>query len=150
MKATVAYYSKTGHSRKIARGIGDALGLPIVDIAKNQVLEPVDSLFIVSGIYAGKAAPEMMNFVNQLDERTVGKVYLITSSLIGKTFQNDVRDVLTEKGITVDPEEFTCRGGFLFFGMSHPNKNEIQGSVEYTAKMMAAQAASGQNVQSAA
>lgn len=133
-KAAIAYHSKTGHSRKIAEAIGNTLGLPVTKITDKQ--ETADLLFLVGGIYGGRSDPAMLDAVAQLESADIKQVVLLTSSADAKTKQGMVRDILERKGIAVDEEEFNCRGSFLFFGMKHPDKNDIENAVAFVKKKL--------------
>jgi len=47
MKCSIIYYTKTGHSRKIAKAIAQELGIEAQDVKSNPVMKDVDLLFIV-------------------------------------------------------------------------------------------------------
>lgn len=136
MKTEVIYLSKTGHSRKIARAIAAELHRPPGDINGNPRLSDVDLLFIVGGIYGGVSAPKMLEYAENLKNVYVKKVALVTSCAGANTKQDQVRTILEKNGITVMPEEFVCRGGFLFFHLGHPDKKEVANAVAFAKKMV--------------
>jgi flavodoxin len=131
MKKDILYYSILGHSKKIARAIAKEFQIKAHDIRENPELEDVDLLYIVSGIYGGKSAPELLAFLNTLDNQQVNRAVLLTSSGGKTTRAAEVRAVLTEVGIPVSEQEFTCQGAFLYFGMGHPNKTDIQNALDF-------------------
>lgn len=131
MKTVVVYNSKTGHSRKIARAVADALGIEAIDSKSDPMVENVDTLFIVGGIYGGKSNPALVDFASRLDSSTVRKVALITSCASRKFFQTEVRSTLVTRGIDVVTEEVVCWGGFLFSGWGHPNQEDFQSAIEF-------------------
>jgi len=134
MKNSVIYASKTGHSRKIANAVASELKVDAYDVKKTPILENVDILYIVGGIYAGKSAPEMIDYLKTLSEKNVKRAVLLTSSASKKGRQNDVRKILTDNGIAVSEEEFKCRGGFLIIAIGHPNSEDIKNAVEFVKK----------------
>lgn len=134
MKKAVVYASMTGHSKKIANAISKELGVEPQNVKSNPTLGKVDVLFIVGGIYGNESMPEMINFVNQLEKEQVKKVVLITSRTSKSGTQASLRKVLEEKGLCVEPEEYLCRGSFLFIGLGHPNKKEIEEAVQFAKK----------------
>ena len=131
MNNAVIYYTKLGHSKKIAQAIADELGKKAQDIRENPEIHNVDSLYVVSGIYGGKSAPELLEFLKTLDNQKIKSAYLLTSSGGKTTPAAEVRAVLTELGIPVAEEEFTCQGAIFFFGMGHPNKVDIQNAIHF-------------------
>jgi len=131
MKTAILYRSMTGHSKKIARAIAKAIETEPLNVKKKPPLpENIDLVFIIGGIYSGKSLPEMTNYVKALKPENVAKAVLITSSMMDKTGQDEVRQILTDNGIEV-LDEYRCCGNFLFLKMGHPNKKEINGAVEF-------------------
>ena len=131
MEIALIYQTKTGHSKKIANAIVENLQIKAEDIKTNPILNQVDLLFIVGGIYGGQSLPELISYVNNLDSTMVKKVALITSSA-GKTVkQASIRDILVENNIEVLEEEFVCQGSFLVVGFRHPNKADIDAAIAY-------------------
>ena len=134
MNLAVIYYTKLGHSKKIAQAIANELGVKAQDIRDNPELINMDKLYIVSGIYGGKSAPELLEFLENLDGQQIKRAYLLTSSGGKTTRAADVRAVLTEIGIPVAEEEFTCQGAIFLFGMGHPNNTDIQNAIQFVQK----------------
>lgn len=131
MKTALIYVSKTGHSKKIAEAIATGLGIKAEDVKTTPKLNDVDLLFIVGGIYGGQSLPELTDYIKTIDKNMVKKVALITSCVSKKSKQVVVRELLTSKDIEVVTDEFICQGNFLFFGLGHPNKKEIEDAVTF-------------------
>lgn len=141
MKTALIYSTMTGHSKKIANAIANQLQIQAENIKTNPQLQGVDLLFIVGGIYGGKSQPKLLDYVNKLDSSQVKKVALITSCASNETRQEKVRECLIGKNIEVVGEEYICKGSFLFFGLGHPNKTEIENSVEFAKTVFKKQSA---------
>ena len=60
----------------------------------------------------------------------VGRVILLTSST-RKAAQGSLRATLETAGHTVDPEEFLCKGGFLFLAIGHPNRADLDEAARF-------------------
>ena len=131
MKNAVIYYTKLGHSKKIAQAIANELGVKAQDIRENPEIKDVNLLYIVSGIYGGKSAPALLDFLKTLDRQQVNKAYLLTSSGGKTTPAAEVRETLTDLGIPVADEEFTCQGAIFFFGLGRPNHTDIQNAIQF-------------------
>lgn len=131
MKIGIIYYSILGNSKKIAQAIAQKFQVEALDIRKNRELLDIDLLYIVSGIYGGESAPELLEFLKTIRSQQVKRAVLLTSSAGKTTPAAGVRAVLTQLGIPVTEEEFTCQGAFLFVGMGHPNKNDIQNAIAF-------------------
>jgi flavodoxin len=137
MKIAVLYLSKTGHSKKIAEAVAAGMGVQAQSVKDNPELSGIDLLFIAGGIYAGKSDPKLLKYLGTLSREQVKRAALISSSR-GKSKQDMVRDTLTGKGIQVLADEYICQGSFLFFGMGHPNAQEIAGAIAFAKKLSAA------------
>lgn len=129
MKAKVVYATMTKHSKKLAEAIARELNLTAENVKDNPVIEDLDLLYIVGGIYGGESGPDMISFVSKL-ENQVKKAVLVTSCCSKKATQNRVRQILMEQGIEV-MNEFICQGSFLILGMGHPNKKDVEDAVEF-------------------
>ena len=137
MNISVIYATMTGHSRKIAAKVAEALGTTVANVKTNPALEDIDLLFIVGGIYGGQSSAALTAFVEKLEAGRVKNACLITTSLSLKTKQDNLRKALEEKGVNI-VEEIACKGSFLWlFGFSHPNKGDLRRVTE-KAKTIAA------------
>jgi len=140
MRTAVVYLTRSGHSRTIAQAIATALQVPAQDIKTGPKLSGVDLLFVVGGIYAGGSDPAMMAYAEALDRGMVKKAALVTSCASGKNRQDALRAALERKGIEVLPDEFVCKGRFLFLRIGHPDKTEIANAVSFAQVIVAEQA----------
>ena len=134
MKIALIYISKTGHSSKIAKAISEALQIEAYDVKTNPKLNGIDLLFIVGGIYGGQSNPELITYIKNIDKSMVNKVALITSCVSKKAKQDVVKDLLIKNNIEVLTNEFICQGNFLFIGLGHPNRTDIDNAVSYAKK----------------
>lgn len=134
MKHIVIYATMTGHSKKIANAIASDLGCKAVNIKENPVLEPVDVLYVVGGVYGGQSLPDLIKYLENMDGSIAKKAVIITSSASVVAKQEQARSILEQKGIEVLEEEYTCKGAFLIMGLGHPNKEEIKKAVEFAKK----------------
>ena len=137
MNTALAYFSVTGHSKKIGSAVSAALQIPSMDLKTDVIPAGLDCLFLVGGIYAGKSDPRLLQKLEALQSGQPGLVVLLTSSAAGSTRQEQVRELLASKGISVHPDEFTCRGSFLIFHLGHPNTTEIASAVAFARRVLA-------------
>ena len=133
-KIRMIYATKTGHSKKIAEAMGKALYVKAEHVSTRPVLEDVDLLFIVGGIYGGESLPLLLNFVKALDRGKVKRAVLVTSCATKKHRQDSVRKLLQQKGIEV-LDEIICPGSFLFIRFGHPNKRDIEEAVNFALRI---------------
>ncbi|MDD3187548.1 MAG: flavodoxin domain-containing protein [Bacilli bacterium] len=130
MKETIIYSTITGHSKRIALKIKEALNIEIFNIKENPNLSNIETLYIISGIYGGKSSEELVKYVQDFKNKQFKKVVLITTACGKNEKQKEIRKILEEKEIFVSSDEYTCPGSFLIFGC-HPNKKDINKLIEY-------------------
>jgi flavodoxin len=135
MNTRLVYCTKTNHSKKIADAISTACSIPAENVTSNPVIKKVDLMILVGGIYGSQSLPEMIHFVQSLDQKSVRKVALMTSCVSKRHTQKEVRNILMNKGIVV-VDEFICQGNFLFFGLGHPNKTDMENAVIYAKEVI--------------
>lgn len=121
----IVYATKTNHSKKIAKAIGEKLNQKVYNVSECKETKRMDLLFVIGGIYGGESLPSLIEFVKGLSGDDIKKVVLITSSLTKAKGQESLRKLLEEKGIKV-VKEIMCKGSFLFFGLGNPSKKEIE------------------------
>ena len=73
MKIAVRYYTKTGHTKKLAEAVAGAVGAEALPIS-TPVSEPVDILFLGNSYYAFSIDPEVRTFIRTLDRNKVGRI----------------------------------------------------------------------------
>lgn len=135
MKVAVVYFSKTGHSKKIANAIAASFGIQALDLGSSPQLDTVDMLYVVGGIYANTNDPKMLTAIKELDAAKVKKAVLVTSCVSKRMKQDQARQALQQKGIEVVTDEYVCQGSFLFIGMGHPNQAELDEAVSFAKKI---------------
>lgn len=133
-KIGIVYASKTGHCKKIAKAIGKTLNIEPKNIKDNSSLEDMDLLFIVSGIYGGESLPEVLKFAENLDNKKVKRVALITSSTSKKKGQGNLLKILEGKNIQV-VDELLSQGSFLIMKLGHPNRQDIKEAEDFSIRI---------------
>jgi len=134
VKTKIIYFTKTGHSLKIAKRIEKEMQVEALNVKDHPNLENVDLLFVVGGIYGGKSDPKLLNYIDTLNGGSVKKAVLMTSCTGMKNSQDEVRQRLEAKGVEVSKDEFMCKGNFLIFGWGHPNKEDLKNAVDFAKK----------------
>lgn len=133
-KIGIVYATMTKHSAKLATAIGRALRVSAQNVKDNPAQEDVDLLFIIGGLYSGESRPELLAYVRGLDSRAVRRAALVTSCVTKKHGQDCVRAILKEKGIEV-AGEFLCQGNFLWMGLGHPNKADMEEAARFASRI---------------
>jgi flavodoxin len=135
MNIKLVYYTKTGHSKKIAEAVGKALSLEPHNIADDPKIFGTDLLFIVGGIYNGVSAGEVVQFGEKLRPAMTQKVAIITSSAFGKDTQQQLSMTLKSNYIEV-VGECMVRGGFTIISMGHPNKQDFNTATDFAKNLI--------------
>jgi hypothetical protein len=137
LKTAVIYFSRTGHSQRIAEAVAENLGVEALNIKEKPYLNEVDLLYVVGGIYSSRSSPELQSYLmNIVTSSQVKQAVILTSCLSNSTKQHEIRAVLRMLGIDVDPDEFVCKGSFLFFGKGHPNDDDVNNAVAFSNRML--------------
>ncbi|MBQ9669255.1 MAG: hypothetical protein IJV45_11030 [Prevotella sp.] len=123
MKKAIRYYSKFGHTRKMAAIVSEKVGVPAESIEK-PITEHVDVLYFGSAIYAAVVDWRVKKYIKTLSPELVGRVVCFSSAAIIESNYPKVKALFEAQGITVDEREFTCRGSMGPLHAGHPNQQD--------------------------
>ena len=138
MKAAVRYYTKTGHTKRLAEAVAEAAGCEALPIS-TPVTEPVDILFLGNSYYAFSIDPEVRKFVASLDKNLIGKIVNFGSAaMLNSTFKK-VKAEADKVGIPMDEREFHCRGEFKGIHKGRPNEEDLAEVKAFAASVMSAE-----------
>ncbi|MBR2134293.1 MAG: flavodoxin [Eubacterium sp.] len=134
MKFAVRYYSKTGHTTKLAKAIADAVGVEAktVDV---PLEEDVDILFLGSAVYATALDANVKQFIDSINVN-VGKVVSFSSAAILSGTYKQVKAACEKKGIAVADEEFFCKGQFKMIAKGRPNAQDEADAAAFAKKFL--------------
>ncbi|MBP3688885.1 MAG: hypothetical protein J6I54_02755 [Bacteroidaceae bacterium] len=121
MKTAIRYYSKFGHTRKMAATVSGKLGVPAESIER-PVTEHIDTLYFGSAIYAAVVDWRVKKFIKTLTPDKVGRVICFSSAAIIDSNYQKVKALFEKQGIPVDERQFTCRGSMGPIHAGHPDK----------------------------
>lgn len=124
MKIAVRYFSKFGHSKQMADVVGEVLGVK-PESTDVLISEPIDTLYVGSGVMIGKISNNMAEFLSSLRPEKVKRVVCFGSSAIISSPVPQMRKLLEANGINVDERSFTCRGSMGPIHAGHPNKKDL-------------------------
>lgn len=124
MKTAIRYYSKFGHTAKMANIVGELTNTR-PELATVRLTESVDTLYLGAGVFLGKVDNSIVEFIKTLTPDMVKRVVCFGSCAIIKSPVPQMREMLQAKGITVSEKEFTCRGSMGPVHMGHPNKKDL-------------------------
>jgi flavodoxin len=136
MNTAVAYFSRTGNTKKVAEAIASAARCSAQAISEYDAGKPVDVLFIGGSIYGGKLEPSLEEFIRSLSPGRVGKAVVFSTHVSGDKANALVRAALSTQNIPVAEECYSCKGVFLLFNMGHPNGAELEDAGKFAASMI--------------
>ena len=124
MKTAIRYYSKFGHTAKMARIIGE-LTNEDPQLATVPLSEPVDTLYLGAGVFLGKIDASIAQFIATLTPDMVKRVVCFGSCAIIKSPVPLMAELLKAQGITISEQQFTCKGSMGPVSMGHPNQHDL-------------------------
>ncbi|MBO6034166.1 MAG: hypothetical protein J6Q22_22505 [Prevotella sp.] len=133
MKTAIRYYSKFGHSARMAQVIGEVAGVKPESV-ESPLTDEVDILFIGAGVFLGKVNGSIKEFARTLNPQKVKKVVCFGSSAIIESPVPQMRKIFEELGFSVDTDSFTCRGSMGPIHSGHPNAADLKSLREFVNK----------------
>ena len=131
MKTAIRYYSKFGHSKKMADVIAGVTGVS-PDTVAAPVNEETDILFLGAGVFLGRVDKSVSAFIGNLDPSKVKCVVLFGSSAIIDSPVPQMRKKLEERGIAVADRSFSCKGAMGPVHSGHPDDNDLNELKKFT------------------
>lgn len=125
MKTAIRYYSKFGHTRKMATVVSEEIGVEPLTI-EIPITEPVDVLYLGSAVYASVIDWRVKKFIKTLTPDLVKRVICFSSAAIMDSNYPKIRKLLEIQHIIVDDREFTCRGSMGPIQAGHPNDEDLE------------------------
>lgn len=134
MTISIRYFSKFGHSAKMAEVISQVTGAKPETVAQ-PINEPVDTLYLGSGVFLGKISADMVSFIKTLTPEKVKRVVCFGSCAIIKSPVPQMRSLLQAQGINVDEQSFTCKGSMGPLHAGHPNAQNLENLKQFIQKI---------------
>ena len=123
MVKAIRFYSKFGHTRKMAAIVAEEVGVPAETIEK-PITEHVDVLYFGSAVYAAVVDWRVKKFIKTLTPELVGHVICFSSAAIIESNYPKIKELFEAQGIQVDERQFTCRGSMGPIKAGHPNQED--------------------------
>ena len=124
MNTAIRYFSKFGHSAKMAEVVSQVTGAKAETVAV-PISQPVDTLYLGSGLFLGKISAEMVSFIKTLTPDKVRHVVCFGSCAILESPVPQMRQLLEAQGMNVDERSFTCRGSMGPLHARRPNQQDL-------------------------
>lgn len=128
MNIAVRYYSRSGNTKKVADAIAKAAGVEAKDCSV-PVQENTDLLFLGGSVYGFGLDEHTKDYIEHLSAGNVKAVSVFGTSAIVKTGNQEMKNLLTAKGMNVLKREFYCRGAFTVMHRGHPDAGDLNQAV---------------------
>ena len=123
MEIQVIYFSRTGHTKKVAEAIASELGVKTEDV-KNARLNENALVFLGSGCYGNRPAEIMIKFIED-NNFTSKNVALFGTSASGEGIEvKEMEDILNSKEACIKGK-FFCKGKFLLANRGRPSDEDL-------------------------
>jgi len=133
MEFQVIYFSKTGHTKKVAEAIASQLGIE-ADNVKDAKLKKDALVFLGSGCYGNKPAKIMTKFIedNIFKSRNVA---LFGTSGSGNGLEViEMENILDTKKACIKGK-FFCKGKAFFINWGRPNNEDLNEAKKFAQLM---------------
>ncbi|MBQ8097365.1 MAG: hypothetical protein IJ243_09840 [Prevotella sp.] len=125
MTIAIRYFTKFGHSAKMAEVVSQTTGAKAEPVSV-PIAEPVDVLYLGAGVLLGRISGDMTSFIRTLTPEKVKHVVCFGSCAIIKSPVPQMRSLLEAQGVAVDERSFTCKGSMGPLHAGHPNKQDLE------------------------
>ena len=114
MKTAIRYFSKFGHTEKMAKIVGELTNTR-PELATVRLSEPVDTLYLGSGVLLGKVDNSIVEFINTLTPDKVKNVVCFGSSAIIKSPVPQMREMLQQGASPFQRKSFHAKARWDLF-----------------------------------
>ena len=134
MRTDVRYYSKNGHTQKLAQAIAGAVGAEAKSV--DQPLEKfADVVFLGASVYGGKPDPAVVKFIAD-NARNIGKIVVFGTACTGKSTFAAIKSAAAGQAVKTAEMYFQCKGEFLFLNKGRPNEQDCADAAEFAKKQV--------------
>jgi flavodoxin len=135
MSIEVRYFSRSGHTKKVAEAIAQAAGVVAKDCSV-PLRGQVDLLFLGGAVYWGGADKQLKAYVEQLDPKAVKRVVVFGTSSIVEESTRELERMVLAKGIPVSEQHFHCWGAFAALHRGHPDSADLREAATFAKAVM--------------
>lgn len=130
----IRYYTKTGHTEKLALAIAEELNIKAEKI-NVPLPEKTDILFLGCSYYAFDIDSSVKEFIESNKENISAIVCFGTSAMM-KSMLKPLRKVINNTGITLLEDEFHCRGQFKIMHKGRPDADDINAVKQFASDVL--------------
>ncbi|MCD7782055.1 MAG: flavodoxin [Methanosphaera sp.] len=130
MDIAIRYYSKTGHTKKLAQAISEVTNVEALSIS-HKLESNVDILFLGTSIYGNSIDPQIPGFFDSIDVK-VGKIVNFSTAGTNISTYEKIKQLASQYDIELSQQEFHCLGEFGGMNLDKPDSNDIENIKEFT------------------
>ncbi len=135
MTIEVRYHSRGGKTKRLAEAVAAAAGVTAKPVSA-KLPGSTDLLFLCTAPYAFDVDPEVKAFIKGIGVHVSAAATVLSSAAV-KSIHKYVTPLFREKHIALLPQEFSCRGEFLFLHKGRPNADDLEAAAEFARKVIA-------------
>ena len=137
MNFAVRYYTRSGHTEKLAQAIAEKVQVKAESISV-PLADKADILFLGCSYYAFDMAQEVKDFIAGNKDK-IGEIVCFGTSAMMKSMKKPMKKVTEAYGVKLSEEEFHCRGEFKFTNKGRPNADDIESAALFAERVVKAQ-----------
>lgn len=136
MNVAIRYYTRSGHTEKLAKAIADKIQVKAENISV-MLAEKADILFLGCSYYAFDMDSAVKSFIAE-NKDNIGKIVCFGTSAMMKSMKKPMKKVTEAYGIKLADEEFHCRGEFKIVNKGRPNAEDLQNAALFAERVVKA------------
>ena len=134
MRVEVRYYTRNGHTQKLAEAIAQAVGAEAKSV--DRPLEKfADVVFLGASVYAGKPDAHVVDFL-KANAKNIGKIVVFGSSCGGKSAYASIKSAAANSAVKTAEMFYHCKGEFLFLNKGRPNEQDCAEAAQFAQKQV--------------
>ncbi len=123
MSIAVRYYTESHNTEKLCKAAAEAIGVEALGVDV-PLEEPVDKLILGSSPYKFAIPDQVKDFLNE-NKNKIGEIYLISCPALWESSMKYIEPFCKSLGLTVNSNDFHCKGEFLRFHKGKPDEKDI-------------------------
>lgn len=136
MNIAIRYYTRSGHTEKLAKAIANKIGVKVENISV-PLAEKTDILFLGCSYYAFDIDSAVKSFLAE-NKNNIGKIVCFGTSAMMKSMRKPMKKVTEAHGIKLADKEFHCRGEFKIANKGRPNAEDLQNAALFAERIVRA------------
>ncbi len=134
MDIAIRYFTRSGHTEKLAKAISEKINVKAEDISV-PLSNRTDILFLGCSYYAFDMDKNVKNFIAENKDK-IGKIVCFGTSAMMKSMKKPMKKLTEAYSIRLSDEEFHCRGEFKFANKGRPNASDLENAALFAERIV--------------